>query len=302
MKKFILHVFAFFAIVTLIDLAIGKLFYYLQANVAGGRTRAEYYVCKESNEDIIIMGSSRASHHYVPHIITDNLGIGCFNAGQDGNGIILQYGRWKMITERYTPKLVIYDINPGYDLFKNDNMTYIDRLKPFCEDDILIEYVSNLYPMERFKLFSNMYRFNYKFFEMGFDCFNENDDVDNGYQPLYGVMREDVVKRIQSYTETSDIEYDEDKLYYMDCLARECKSLNVNLIFVVSPYFKGVGYNIDTFKPICDIAGKYDYQFYYFNDESFNMQPNMFKDSYHLNDNGAKEFTNDLIHRLICEK
>ena len=110
MKKFILHILVFFAIVTAVDYVAGKVFRYIQIK-AGGRTGAEWYACKEMKEDIIIMGSSRAIHHYVPRIIADSLGMSCFNAGQDGNGIILQYGRWKMISERYTPKLIIYDVN-----------------------------------------------------------------------------------------------------------------------------------------------------------------------------------------------
>ena len=133
MKKFILYTLLFFTVVAVVDFAAGKVFYYLQSR-AGGRTGAEWYACKESHEDIIIMGSSRASHHYVPQIFEDSLGLSCFNAGQDGNGIILQYGRWKMIRERYTPKMVIYDVTYNFDLGVNDNMTYIDRLKPFCKD------------------------------------------------------------------------------------------------------------------------------------------------------------------------
>lgn len=93
------------------------------------------------------MGSSRASHHYVPEIISEKLGMSCFNAGQDGNGIILQYGRWKMLSERYTPKLIIYDINPGFDMVVNDNMTYVDRLKPFCYEVAVKNYVSSIFPM-----------------------------------------------------------------------------------------------------------------------------------------------------------
>ena len=109
MKTYVLRILLFFGIVAVVDVAAGKVFHYLQANKAGGRTGAEYHACRESNEDIIILGSSRASHHYIPRIIEDGLGMTCFNAGQDGNGIILQYGRWKMISERYTPKMIIYD-------------------------------------------------------------------------------------------------------------------------------------------------------------------------------------------------
>ena len=192
MKKFILHILVFFAIVTAVDYVAGKVFRYIQIK-AGGRTGAEWYACKEMKEDIIIMGSSRAIHHYVPRIIADSLGMSCFNAGQDGNGIILQYGRWKMISERYTPKLIIYDVNPDFDFCRNDNMAYVDRLKPFCEKESVKDYIVDILPMEKLKLSSQMYRYNYKFIEMVSDCVKGASDNLKGYIPLLGKIRKEIV-------------------------------------------------------------------------------------------------------------
>jgi hypothetical protein len=297
MKKYLLQISLFFAIVAVVDFAAGKVFRYVQANRAGGRTGAEWYACRESNEDIIIMGSSRASHHYVPQIISDSLGMSCFNAGQDGNGIILQYGRWKMISERYAPKLLIYDVTPGFDLQENDNMAYVDRLKPFCDDSEVKDYVAEIFPIERWKLYSQMYRYNYKFLEMLSDCAKTNDDKLKGYIPLYGQIRKEVVEGA-SNAKAKPIEFDETKLKYLECLVLECQAKNTQLIFVVSPYFKGGSYNEESFSPISDIATKYGLQFYYLNESEFTDNPNLFKDSHHLNDEGAKAFTAELIHRI----
>ena len=297
MKKYFLQIALFFAIVAVVDVAVGKLFRYVQANRAGGRTRAEWYACRVSNEDIIIMGSSRASHHYVPQIISDSLGMSCFNAGQDGNGIILQYGRWKMISERYAPKVLIYDVTPGFDLQENDNMAYVDRLKPFCDDREVKKYVSGIFPMERWKLFSQMYRYNYKFLEMLSDCNKSKDDKLYGYIPLHGQIRKEVVEG-ESKTKVKAIEFDETKLQYLERLAQECKAKNTQLIFVVSSYFNGGSYNEESFSPISDIAAKYGLHFYYLNELEFTDNPNLFKDSYHLNDEGSKAFTAELIHRI----
>lgn len=297
MKKYLLQIALFFAIVAVVDFAAGKLFRYVQANRAGGRTGAEWYACRESNEDIIIMGSSRASHHYVPQILTDSLGMSYFNAGQDGNGIILQYGRWKMITERYAPKVLIYDVTPSFDLQENDNMAYVDRLKPFCDDSEVKDYVADIFPIERWKLYSQMYRYNYKFLEMLSDCAKTKDDKLNGYIPLYGQIRKEVVEEA-SNAKVKPIEFDETKLQYLECLAQECQARNTQLIFVVSPYFKGGSYNEESFSPISELAAKYGLSFYYLNDSEFTDDPNLFKDSYHLNDEGAKTFTEEILHRI----
>lgn len=297
MKRYLLQIALFFAIVAVVDFAAGKLFRYVQSNRAGGRTGAEWYACRESNEDIIIMGSSRASHHYVPQILSDSLGMSCFNAGQDGNGIILQYGRWKMISERYAPKLIIYDVTPDFDLLQNDNMAYIDRLKPFCDDREMKNYVAGIYPMERWKLFSQMYRFNYKFLEMLSDCAKCSVNELKGYIPLYGQIRKEMVDGNQIST-VSRIKFDETKLHYLECLAQECKAKNTQLVFVVSPYFRGGGYNWDSFEPIAKIATQYNIPFYNFNTVGLIDNPELFKDSHHLNDEGAKAFTSELVHRI----
>ena len=298
MKKFVINILIFFGIVAAIDFAAGKMFWHIQANLAGGRTGAEYYACKESNEDVIIMGSSRAMHHYVPSIIEDSLGMSCYNAGQDGNGIIMQYGRWKMISEKYTPKMVIYDVTPGFDLSVNDNMAYIDRLKPFCDDKEVKDYVADVFPMERLKLTSKMYCYNYKFIEMLSDCLRSEND-NRGYFPEYGQVRPEAVEKLKD-SKPQQIQLDEVKLHYLEALAMECREKNVKLVFSVSPWLKGGNvYSEETFAPVAEIAKRYDATFEYFNAGSLSDNEKLFKDTYHLNDEGARAFTTELVRELL---
>jgi len=297
MKRFVINILIFFGIVAVIDFAVGKVFHYLQANKAGGRTGAEYYACKESKEDIIIMGSSRASHHYVPQIITDSLGLSCFNAGQDGNGIILQYGRWKMISERYSPKLIIYDVNPIFDLCKNDNMTYVDRLKPFCNNNEVKDYVSTISPMEKCKLFSQMYCYNYKFIEMAFDCTKHRGDKRKGYLPLYGEIRREMVESDKT-VKRHDMAIDDIKVKYLSQLASDCREKGTKLFFVASPCFRGGGLTIESFRAVSDISELYGIPFLYYYESDFSENADLFKDSQHLNDEGAMLFTKELLSRI----
>lgn len=297
MKKFLINIAIFFAIVAVVDFSLGKLFLYLQAR-ASGRTGAEYYVCEKATEDVIIMGSSRASHHYVPEIITKKTGMSCFNAGQDGNGIILQYGRWKMLSERYTPKVIIYDVNASFDLETNDNTRYIDRLKPFCDNKAVKDYVSSLYPLERLKLLSNMYRYNYKFIEMAFDNIRVEDfKLLEGYIPLYGKIREEIINK-PIIERSRSISYDEVKLYYLERLLIEANDVGSKVILVVSPSWKGGGYEPVIYSEIKDMANRYGVQFVdYLNSDICDI-PDCFQDSQHLNDNGASEFIEDLALRI----
>jgi hypothetical protein len=295
MKKFLINIAIFFAIVAAVDFSLGKVFHYLHARVAGGRTGAEYYVCKKGTENIVIMGSSRASHHYVPDIISEKCGMSCFNAGQDGNGIILQYGRWKMLSKRYVPQLILYDINLGFDLIKNDNMTYIDRLKPFCAEKDVKTYVATIFPTEGMKVLSNMYCYNYKFLEMTFDCIGKGDYLSNaGYIPLYGHIREEMIYR-HPKQKKSNVEIDEVKLQYLEQFVKEATSLGVKVVFVVSPSWKGGIYTTEAYSIIKELSNKYALSFYDYTDSDICDNPDYFEDSSHLNNKGARVFTEDII-------
>ncbi len=296
MKKFIIHILLFFATVAVVDLAAGQLFFYLQSAIAKGRTKVEYYACKESNEEVLIMGSSRASHHYVPQIIEDSLGLKCFNAGQDGNGIILQYGRWKMISERHTPKLIVYDVTPNFDVALNDNMTYVDRLKPFSGNSAVKDYISAIFPLERIKLFSHMYRYNYKFLEIMSDCAAGNV-IQDGYAPLYGLIRQEIVN--QDMQSKTNIKEDDVKLHYLEKLLEETSQKGTKVVLVLSPSYRGAQSDKVAISAMKDVALRHDVLFLDYSNDSICNEESLFYDSAHLNDDGAQLFTRNLIAQII---
>ena len=294
MKRFIINILVFFSIVAAVDVVAGKVFGNMQASKAKGRTGVEYHVCKALDEDVLIMGSSRASHHYVPQILEDSLGLSCFNGGQDGNGIVMQYGRWKMLTERKVPKLIVYDIEPSFDMIENDNERYIDRLKPFASAKPVRAYIASLYPMERLKLISNMYRYNYKFLEFLSDCVSPRT-IQNGYIPLNGHIRQEKIDDI-SDSQKVQSELDAVKLEYLEKFVSEAQSAGCRIVLVSSPYWRNHS-KID-FSSIEDLADKYGVSFLNYAESELSENPDFFADSMHLNDVGAIEFTKDLITKL----
>lgn len=116
-----------------LDLLSGFIFREMTNKAKGGDTARNEYIAHKVDAPILIFGSSRAIHHYVPKIFRDSLGIDCYNCGQDGMGIILFYGRYKMITQRYIPKVIVYDVLSGFDLEQGDNYSYIGWLKPYYD-------------------------------------------------------------------------------------------------------------------------------------------------------------------------
>lgn len=294
MKKFIINILIFFGIVAVVDVAAGKVFWYLQSTKAGGGTGADYYVCKEGTEDILIMGSSRASHHYVAKQIMDSLGISCYNGGQDGNGIIMQYGRWKMLSQHHVPQVIVYDVEPAFDLSINDNERYIDRLKPYSGDKEVKNYVTGLFPMERWKLTSKMYRYNYKFLEILSDCVRPSD-VNNGYKPLKKHIREELINAPKAAPAMA-MNVDETKFRVLCQLVEEVQAKGSTIIFVSSPYWQSIA--SPDMSAIRDVAEIYGVSFLDYSCSEISGNPDWFADSMHLNDDGASVFTGDLIGKL----
>lgn len=295
MKKFLINIAIFFAIVAVVDVSFGKCFYWLQSTKANGRTFTEYYVCKDLKEDILIMGSSRASHHYVAQLITDSLGITCFNGGQDGNGIVMQYGRWKMISKHHLPKVIIYDIEPTFDFAVNDNSRYIDRLKPYTDDRDVKEFVAKLYPIERYKLLSRMYRYNYKFLEIASDCVKPSD-VNKGYLPNFAHLRHELINKERDSKKNYSEQLDEVKMKCLTNLIDDALSKGVQVVLISSPYWKG--YNDLDLSAIRNLAEEKGIPFLDYADSEIRNNPDWFADSMHLNDDGAQVFTADLISRI----
>ena len=290
MKKFILHILLFFCIVTVVDLAAGFAFKHLQS-IAGGGTGAEHYVCKEGNEDVLVMGSSRASHHYVSSILADSLGMTCYNGGQDGNGIVMQYGRWRMIEKRHVPKLIIYDIEPSFDLAVNDNSRYVDRLKPYSDDNDVKGFISGLFPMERLKMMSKMYCFNYKFLEIMSDCIRPSD-TNGGYKPNFKHIRQEVIDAEPRAKMYEFNEADEIKIQCLANLIEEAKEMDVKVVLVSSPYWRG--YPEIDLHLVKNLADKMNIPFIDYANSEIRNNPDWWADSMHLNSEGAQFFTSDL--------
>ena len=299
MKRFLIKIVVFFALIVVIDFLVGNAFRYLQTNVAEGRTGSEYHVCNGFCEDVLVMGSSRALHHYVPQIIADSLGLTCYNGGQDGNGIIMQYGRWKMISRHHLPKIIIYDVEPAFDLSINDNFRYMDRLKPFADDKDVRSFICAHFPLERIKLLSRMYRNNYKFLEILSDCIRPSV-TENGYKPLMGHIRQEVIDAESDSKSLPLGEMDEVKLDCLLDLMTEARSLGVQVVLVSSPYWKGLP-TVDL-GPVRELAENRGIPFIDFSKSSISENPDWFADSMHLNNDGARRFTLEVVKalRLLC--
>jgi hypothetical protein len=299
MKKFIIQIVIFFALLFVIDRVVGFSFSYMYKHSKGEHIGRQFYIADKTHEDILIFGSSRAVHHYNPQILSDSLGLSCYNCGLDGYGIILYYGWWQMIKERYHPKVILYDVTKNFDLVVGeDNHKYLGCLKEFYDRPNIHGIFDDVDKNEKYKMMSQMYRYNSRFHRITADYLgSSNCKKSNGFKPMKGELDTMRVKKKDDNEMVSKKKpiFDPFKIEYLNKLINETEG--VKLIFVVSPIWYGLDEEVLT--PIRDICEKRKIPFLdYSKSPKYVHIDKYFKDGAHLNARGADEFSRDLAHQV----
>ena len=223
--------------------------------------------------------------------------MSCYNAGHDGNGIILMTGSWRLITNRYHPKLIIYDVEPAFDLnvYQEDshNTRYLAVQKPYYDQPGIKQIFKDVSKEEYYKLYSGLCRYNSNLIQLALSQIPSKTKNNNGYVPLNGKMTAEPIKKER----TTSPEIDSLKLDYMRLFIKDVSAQGVSLIIVVSPKYGAI--DSRDFQPIKDICKEFDVPFLdYYSDAAFMSQKELFKEPMHLNEEGAKIFTEHLIKEI----
>lgn len=298
MKRYILKIMLFFSIVTVVDIGFGYVCEWLQEHAKGGRMKGVRQAALEQTADIVIMGSSRSHHHYVPQVITKVTGLSAYNAGVDGNGIVLATGLYEMMKARYSPKVIIYDVEPTFDInvYAEDgnNTRYIGELRPYSWNPQVKGIICRVDLSEQYKTLSSMFRYNSKIMDLLKDQVVLSGYTLDGYAPLKGEMKTAPKKK---NTEKAN-ECDSIKLKMMEEFISRMSQSETKLIVIASPKYGATSSKV--FTPIKDMCNRYNVEFWdYYNTPNF-QKMEYFKESMHLNDKGARSFTESVAKRLPC--
>ena len=277
----------------ILDFGFGKVSRYMTNNAKAGATKQMIDLCTKDNYDILVMGSSKAHHNYIPNIIGNELGHSCYNAGRDGNGIILAYGILSMLSDDRLPKTIIYDLKQQFDVYHysgdGDYTRYYQILKVFYGWQPVNDIIGSICKQDLVKYRSSLYRRNGELFSIinGFIS-KPTADPDLGYVPAIGELK-DGSEQEKDYTD----QIDDLKISYFKKFVKLCKTKEINLVIVFSPeYNTPVASDFEPVRDICYREGVTLLD--YFEDASFQNMA-YFKDHCHLNETGAKVFTQRII-------
>ena len=292
MKKFIFKTILFLLFTIIIDSLFGILCEKLANSSKGGDTAKYHYIAEECNDEILIMGSSRCSHHYIPSMFLDSLNSSCYNCGIDGNGIITMYGLLNVILEYNTPDIIVYDITHSFDLQKNDNIKYLGKLKRFYNNKEIKTIFEKIDKKETYKMFSSMYQYNSTLLQLIADNISPQQDNNNGYKALHGCIDSQ-----PKYNDVKTIKYDPQKLDFIEQFILKCNG-KTQLIFTISPYYFPP-YD-DIYEPVRKLCHKHNIPLLeHHNNTLFVKQKKYFKDSVHLNHEGAELYTRIIIQQIF---
>ena len=117
--------------------------------------------------------------------------------------------------------------------------------------------------------------------------------MDNGFSPLFGSMNYKVENKANEYVSTN---IDSLKMRYMSEFIDECNSKGTQLILVVSPQLGG---DVDSFNPIFELAKQKNITLFDFYHDEGVCHKKYFKDTMHLNLEGANLFSSLVAMRII---
>lgn len=299
-KQFLIKLSLFGLIIFLLDFAVGAGLKKLYFKAKEGKFYDQTYAFESTKADLLIIGSSKASHHYVSQEIEDKLQISTYNAGGEGAHFLHQCALLKSIFKRYHPKVIIWDYYSG---LKNDPVTYFElsAILPYYENHDEIRSIVNLRsPFEKYKLISKIYPYNSTIIYSVNRAINfyknpSKGKAIKGFIPLSKTWEQEIVK----YRRKELKPLDSNCIAEYKSIIQYCKSNNIQLYMVNSPLYR---YFIN--KPNYDIvaqeiADKENVLFLdYSMDTTFINNNQYFSDPIHLNVKGARVFTNKLISEI----
>lgn len=302
---FLAKIILFIVILFLLDFSIGSVLRYFYFKQHSGLLYRTTYSLDSTRAQMLIFGSSTANHHYYPDAFEKRMHLSVYNTGRDGNSIFYPYSILLSTLKRYSPKIVILDFDVKNFLKDQESYDRISSLLPYYDKHPEIRPIIQLKsPNEKYKLLSKIYPFNSLLFTIAignseFNRSRENNNDDKGYVPLTEIWNRKILKD----TSNSKYKLDKNKINIFRHFIKDCDNYKVKLYIVISPRFVIRTFKDSSIVTAQKIANQVNIPFYDFsNDTTFLNHANFFADQGHLNDRGARIFSNKVIDSIFKDQ
>ena len=287
--------------VSVVDVAVGKMMDWMLPQISNqGDTGKTYYSLYEVNTPIVIVGSSRAAHHYVTQIIEDSLGTATHNVGRDGCFFSYNCCVVNSILDRYTPKLIIWE-NGKNDLSEGID-DHLENLYPYYgHNQWVTETIRKELPWTEYaRLNSRIYQYNSVIHRIlmryyGRDSFV--DETEKGYSPLKPKkLRKDLELK---HVELESRELNVTKVERFRSILVRAQKMGVKIVVVDSPMYRLLNTNSQSDQKMQEVCEQHGALFLDNSQLSFFLKhPEYFNDATHLNTDGAVPYTELFLNQI----
>lgn len=299
--RFCVAVLIVLASVAVVDVAVGKVMDWMLPQISNqGSTGKTYFSLYEVNTPIVIVGSSRASHHYVTQMIEDATGIPAWNVGRNGCYFSYNCCVINTIIERYSPKLIIWENDMNY-LFE-DSSDPLESLFPYYDKNEYITKVinENVPSTESFSLHSRLYQYNSTIQRIMIRYANRKNHSDErlkGFEPMPN--KKHITPLVKDERNMSNKEVSEKKAERLRNTICRVKDKGIQLVIVDSPKYVKQSCENNSKATMISICNEYNIPIID-NTQLADIvaHPEFFYDRSHLNENGAKAYTKIFLEQL----
>ena len=252
------------------------------------------YQLNEHQSDLLILGASKAMHHYDVKMLEDSLHCTVYNMGCDGQNIHYQYMCLLKALENGPVKTVILDIAYNQVSKKWEKPLYNYHKWFYWKNSYAKEYLDKVNGWwEPIFMYSACLQYNSNLVDC-FRCLRMNDK--RGYKGYIAMPDNEKMYRNDDVDNNESFEYSELLIDYLNKIVRICYEKNIRLIMCQSPS-RQANKQFDIF--IEDFAIENNLEYWNYKDiNNISDRIEMFYDPNHLTGQGADLFTNIIITQI----
>jgi len=296
--RFLTRGFILLTIIFFLDRGIGSVIQYFLKNEKQGDSSITTYALTKASEEVIIFGSSRASHHYVPQIIKEKTQLTTFNVGRDGMNLSYYLLMLQGVLAHHTPKVVILDLDlHDFTLNNSKEEEMITNMLPYINDNPVVQRIlKDKSPMELWKArLSMLYRFNSLPVSILQHYMQIGQKHNNGYEALTGNKIKFIADTLE---ENPNYQEDAGLIKKFEEFITTLKNKSVTVYVVISPTAKKTKFNAKA--TASKTLVKHGLKLYDYSEFSGDQRTELFYDRTHMNDFGARMFTKTLVQDLLA--
>lgn len=287
--------------VAVVDMAVGKVMDWMLPKISNqGDSGKTYYSLNDVNTPVVIVGSSRAAHHYVTEMIEDSLLMPAYNVARDGCFFSYNCCVINSILDRYAPELIIWENGTEY-LYEGISDPLESLYPYYSQNKWVSRTIQEELPLtEYLRLNSNIYQYNSIVHRILMRYRGRHSFLDGtikGYLPLAPKQLKKQLALEKEELESSALS--ETKIERFRSTLERAQKIGVRIVVVDSPKYKLRTYeNLSASKmqELCERYGALyidNSQLPYFLDH-----PELFNDATHMNDDGAKVYTELFLKQI----